>query len=80
MNFDPRRAAGDTVIMFSCGGRADGGGEVSTSQLFTFTAGDTSLRLQPENGAESVCLVPNAAGRLDQETCSDDASQIFTIA
>ena len=25
LNFDPRRAAGDTVIMFSCGGRADGG-------------------------------------------------------
>lgn len=25
VNFDPRRAAGDTVIMFSCGGRADGG-------------------------------------------------------
>jgi hypothetical protein len=25
LNFDSRRAAGDTVIMFSCGGRADGG-------------------------------------------------------
>lgn len=25
LNFDPRRASGDTVIMFSCGGRADGG-------------------------------------------------------
>jgi hypothetical protein len=25
LNFDPRRAAGDTVIIFSCGGRADGG-------------------------------------------------------
>ena len=25
LNFDPRRTAGDTVIMFSCGGRADGG-------------------------------------------------------
>lgn len=25
LNFDPRRAAGDTVVLFSCGGRADGG-------------------------------------------------------
>lgn len=25
LNFDPRRAAGNTVILFSCGGRADGG-------------------------------------------------------
>lgn len=25
LNFDPRRAIGDQVIMFSCGGRADGG-------------------------------------------------------
>lgn len=25
LNFDPRRAVGDQVIIFSCGGRADGG-------------------------------------------------------
>jgi hypothetical protein len=25
MNFDPRRAAGNQVLLFSCGGRADGG-------------------------------------------------------
>ncbi|EHK97255.1 hypothetical protein M7I_6985 [Glarea lozoyensis 74030] len=30
MNFDPRRAAGNTVIMFSCGGRADGGNAAGT--------------------------------------------------
>lgn len=24
-NFDPRRAAGNQVLLFSCGGRADGG-------------------------------------------------------
>ena len=29
LNFDPRRAAGDQVIMFSCGGRADGGKLIS---------------------------------------------------
>ncbi|EXJ71743.1 uncharacterized protein A1O5_05552 [Cladophialophora psammophila CBS 110553] len=80
LNFDPRRAAGDTVIMFSCGGRADGSGQVTNSQLFSFTVGETSLRLQPENGAGAVCLVADAAGRLDQAACSDDPSQLFTIA
>lgn len=24
-NFDPRRKAGDQLVLFSCGGRADGG-------------------------------------------------------
>ncbi|ETI22495.1 hypothetical protein G647_06570 [Cladophialophora carrionii CBS 160.54] len=80
LNFDPRREAGDTVIMFSCGGRADGSGLVTNSQLFPFTdGGETSLRLQPGNGNGQVCLVANADGRLDQAPCSDDASQVFTI-
>jgi hypothetical protein len=79
LNFDNRRAAGDTVIMFSCGGRADGQGAVTNSQLFTFTAGETSLRLEPENGNGAVCLVPNASGRLDQAACSTDPGQLFTI-
>ncbi|KAK4937774.1 hypothetical protein LTR10_021651 [Elasticomyces elasticus] len=79
LNFDPRRAAGDTVIMFSCGGRADGGGLVTNSQLFTFATGETSLQLQPENGDSTVCLVSDASGRLDQAACSDDPSQVFTI-
>ncbi|EXJ58543.1 hypothetical protein A1O7_05970 [Cladophialophora yegresii CBS 114405] len=79
LNFDPRRAAGDTVIMFSCGGRADGGGLVTDSQLFPFTEGETSLRLQPGNGDGQVCLSANADGRLDQAPCSDDAGQVFTI-
>jgi hypothetical protein len=79
-NFDPRRAAGDTVMIFSCGGRADGGGQVTDSQLFAFTNGETTLRLQPNNGAGNVCFAPNGDGRLDQATCSDDPNQIFTIA
>lgn len=79
LNFDSRRAAGDTVITFSCGGRADGEGLVTNSQLFTFAAGETSLQLQPENGNGQVCLVANAAGKLDQAACSDDAAQVFTI-
>ncbi|KAA8563943.1 hypothetical protein EYC84_011946 [Monilinia fructicola] len=80
LNFDPRRAAGDTVIMFSCGGRADGGGLVTTSQLFPFTEGQTSILLAPENGSNATCLAANAAGKLDSTTCSSDAStQSFTI-
>jgi hypothetical protein len=79
LNFDPRRAAGDTVIIFSCGGRADGQGQVTNSQLFPFTNGEKSLRLQPEGGNGAVCLVPNAAGRLDQAACSADPGQVFTV-
>jgi len=79
LNFDNRRAAGDTVILFSCGGRADGSGQVTNSQLFTFTAGETTLRLEPENGDGQVCLVEDASGRLDQAPCSTDPSQLFTI-
>jgi hypothetical protein len=80
LNFDSRRAAGDTVILFSCGGRADGAGQVTNSQLFTFTASETTLRLEPENGNGQVCLVPNAQGRLDQAPCNNaDAGQLFTI-
>ena len=80
LNFDSRRAAGDTVITFSCGGRADGGGLVTDSQLFAFTDGETSLKLQPNNGAGSVCFAPNANGKLDQATCGDDPNQTFIIA
>lgn len=36
LNFDPRRAVGDTVIMFSCGGRADGGKSVSIENQTLF--------------------------------------------
>lgn len=79
LNFDPRRAAGDTVMIFSCGGRADGGGSVTDSQLFAFTTGETSLKLQPNNGKGQVCFAPNATGRLDQAPCSDDPNQVFTI-
>ncbi|ESZ90046.1 hypothetical protein SBOR_9575 [Sclerotinia borealis F-4128] len=79
LNFDPRRPAGDTVIMFSCGGRADGDGLVTNSQLFPFTGGQTSIVLAPENGNNATCLAANA-GKLDSTTCSSDAiSQSFTI-
>ncbi|KAE9365719.1 hypothetical protein N431DRAFT_548846 [Stipitochalara longipes BDJ] len=79
LNFDPRRAAGDTVIMFSCGGRADGGGDVTNSQLFAFTGGAGPLALQPENAA-GTCLTVTSANILDEANCNaGDANQAFTF-
>lgn len=65
--------------MFSCGGRADGGGAVTNSQLFPFTAGETSLTLAPENQNGATCLVP-LNGKLDEANCAaGDATQVYTI-
>ncbi|KAL8660694.1 MAG: hypothetical protein Q9202_006308 [Teloschistes flavicans] len=77
LNFDPRRAANDQVILFSCGGRADGEGLQTNSQEFTFTPGTKSLPLTPLN-AKGTCLVP-AGGKLGTAPCSGDAGQVFTI-
>ncbi|KAK0103733.1 hypothetical protein ONS95_005739 [Cadophora gregata] len=78
-NFDPRRAAGNTVIMFSCGGRADGGGQVTNSQLFGFAGGAGPLSFEPKNAA-GTCLAVTANNVLDQAPCkAGDASQSFTF-
>ncbi|KUJ15139.1 uncharacterized protein LY89DRAFT_685954 [Mollisia scopiformis] len=84
LNFDPRRAAGNQVLLFSCGGRADGGGATTNSQLFTYdvAAKPSSLTLQPESGEPvgSVCLEPNAGtGLLDDGACDGGAGQVFTV-
>ncbi|KAL8706787.1 MAG: hypothetical protein Q9201_000213 [Fulgogasparrea decipioides] len=82
LNFDPRRAAGDTVVLFSCGGRADGvhfvvEGQVTDSQEFAFKAGETSLQLTPSN-AEGTCLVPDG-GKLGSAACNGGSNQLFQI-
>ncbi|KAI4188813.1 MAG: hypothetical protein LQ346_005232 [Caloplaca aetnensis] len=77
LNFDPRRKAGDQVILFSCGGRADGGGKVTDSQEFAFKDGKTSLQLSPLSNAET-CLVADGA-TLGSTGCSGGAAQSFTI-
>lgn len=80
INFDPRRAAGDTVILFSCGGRADGGGLVTDSQLFPFSGATESIVLAPENEKGATCLVQNdSTSRLGSATCTGDSEQVFTI-
>ncbi|OWP02825.1 hypothetical protein B2J93_5047 [Marssonina coronariae] len=78
-NFDPRRATGNTVIMFSCGGRADGSGGVTKSQLFRFAGGAGPLAFEPENAA-GTCLAVTANNVLDQAPCEGgNAAQSFTF-
>ncbi|KAL8360626.1 hypothetical protein RB598_008735 [Gaeumannomyces tritici] len=80
VSVDPRRAAGDTVTMFSCGGRADGGGETNAGQLFKIDAASAaSFTLAPlgENG--SVCVVVGSSGRLVTGPCAGNAGQRFEI-
>ncbi|KAF9052176.1 hypothetical protein BDP27DRAFT_1386363 [Rhodocollybia butyracea] len=84
LNFDPRRAAGNQVLLFSCGGRADGSGAVANSQLFTFTGGAGPLPLVPQNGNNATCLTVNhATGLLDQTSCDASTAsgdELFTIS
>lgn len=53
---DSRRDPGSQIHLFSCGGRADGSGEVSDSQLFATDGPVGNLRLSPKNGA-GFCLI-----------------------
>ena len=82
LNFDDRRAAGDKVILFSCGGRADGDGKVTDSQLFPFTSAAAPIPLAPANGHGSICLAP-VNGKLDAVDCDSAkpaSNELFTIA
>ena len=54
-------------------------GQVTNSQLFAFTAGETSLALKPQNGNGATCLVPQGA-KLGSAACDNAADQTFTIA
>ncbi|KAI0405636.1 hypothetical protein F4802DRAFT_606667 [Xylaria palmicola] len=77
ISFDGRRQPGDTVTIFSCGGRADGGGETNSGQLVPFTGG-TQLTLAPQSEGNATCIVPGD-GRLDSARCADNGSQVFTV-
>lgn len=63
--------------LLTCGHFTEG--LVTDSQLFAFTAGKSSFQLAPNNEKGATCLVPNGAA-LDSAACSDDASQLFTVA
>ncbi|KAI9839108.1 MAG: hypothetical protein M1838_004393 [Thelocarpon superellum] len=78
MNFDPRKAPGKTVSTFSCGGRADGSGQVTNSQLFPFAGGEGPLSLTPEN-TPGTCFA-DTGSVLDEAPCkAGDATQSFTF-
>ncbi|PTB49450.1 hypothetical protein M431DRAFT_97524 [Trichoderma harzianum CBS 226.95] len=78
INFDGRRAANDQVIMFSCGGRADGSGKTATSQLFPFKAGDNNIVLTPASATNTTCLVAGA-DRVESAQCSGQKDQTFEL-
>lgn len=77
-NADPRRKSGDQVILFSCGGRADGGGEVTDSQLFLTDGEPDNFRMSPQNG-EGFCLI-SVGQAIDIAECDENApDQRFTV-
>lgn len=78
LNADPRRDPGSQVNLFSCGGRADGGGDVTNSQLMAVQGDPGRFRLSPDNG-EGYCMV--AGGEtLDIAACDEgDDEQWFTL-
>ncbi|KAK8088684.1 hypothetical protein PG997_003645 [Apiospora hydei] len=79
LNFDPRRPAGSQVNLFSCGGRADGGGLVTNSQLFAFDGAAGPLSLTPDSRKQS-CLVVSGS-TVDVAACDDGKTgQKFTFA
>lgn len=67
----------NAVHMFSCGGRADGTGDVSTRQLFPFNSADGSfsMNLKPED-SEDHCL-EISDGYLDVTICTESNGQKF---
>ncbi|OTB04796.1 hypothetical protein M426DRAFT_320385 [Hypoxylon sp. CI-4A] len=77
ISFDGRRPAGDTVTLFSCGGRAAGEGYTNDGQLVPFTGG-MRLTFAPESEHNATCIVPGD-GRLDSAPCANDDSQVYTI-
>jgi len=83
LNFDPRRAPNNQVLLFSCGGRADGSGSVTNSQLFTFQGGPGPLPLIPQNGKNATCLTVNTSTNLLDQTACNPASvsgnELFTF-
>ncbi|OAA78875.1 Ricin B lectin [Akanthomyces lecanii RCEF 1005] len=77
LSFDSRRQQGDTVTVFSCGGRADGEGQTATSQLFPFD-GTNNIVLQPSSDDGKFCLVAGK-DRLDSTSCDKQKDQIFEL-
>ncbi|KAL1862452.1 hypothetical protein Daus18300_008549 [Diaporthe australafricana] len=79
LNFDPRRVVGDQVLLFSCGGRADGGGAETNSQIFPFNQLNSTQAFQPQNAQGKCLAVKNNV--LDVADCSSgDSTQEFLFS
>ncbi|ROT42050.1 hypothetical protein SODALDRAFT_266779 [Sodiomyces alkalinus F11] len=76
LNFDGR---GGRVNLFSCGGRAGGGGGVTDSQLFAYEGGNEPLAFRPQNG-EGQCLAVEGDALTISDCAGGEASQTFTFA
>lgn len=66
------------MILFSCGGRADGEGETDGAQLMPFR-GETSFAFAPRNERGQTCILPGNNGRLESGPCPTDGAQLFSI-
>ncbi|KAF7514753.1 hypothetical protein G7054_g15031 [Neopestalotiopsis clavispora] len=76
--FDPTQATGQQVMLFSCGGVADGSGNVTTSQLFPGDGSAGALTLAPENQAASCLTVKgNSVEIADCEDGNEAQTFIF---
>ncbi|ROW12254.1 hypothetical protein VMCG_00160 [Cytospora schulzeri] len=78
ISYDFRRNVGDQVLLFSCGGRADGTGSTNAGQLFPFT-GETRFELAPVSEGNTTCIIPGN-GRLDAGPCTGDQKDFFSVA
>lgn len=79
VSFDSRRPADSQVHLFSCGGRADGGGEVTDSQLFAFDGSVHNVALTPANTL-GKCLVADGDKVAIANCNTMDAKQSFTFS
>lgn len=81
VNFDSRRAAGDKVMVFSCGGRAAGEGKATPDQLFDFTGGNSIKLIQTKlegNTPVTTCLTPQNGELEDSQNCGGDVA-VYTF-
>ena len=84
-NFDPRKAPGLQVFLFSCGGRADGDSTTTSSQLFAFNGKTSSIQFAPANarananGQQASCFTVKG-NVVDIAQCNAaDPNQVFSF-
>lgn len=78
ISYDFRRDVGDQVILFSCGGRADGTGSTNTGQLFPFT-GKKQFELAPVSEGNKTCIIPGSE-RLVSGPCTGGQENLFAVS